>query len=700
MAKDWKGGILGGKESLFMEKFEQAKKEIERLSRELVKHQDLYYKEAQPLISDLEYDRLVDQLIALEERYPELRAVDSPSQRVGSDLNSEFPEVPHTVMMLSLDKTYSPEGILEWIEKSNKRVGHPLTYIVEEKIDGVSLVLYYEEGLLARAVTRGNGVVGNDITPNAKTIGTIPLRLTQPLDIAVRGEVFLPLEQFESLNRNLETPFANPRNLAAGTLRRLKSSETAKIPLRMFAYELFFTNPAEGPQSHLESLRLLKELGFYVNESYGLFAAQEEEALRLVQDTLESGSYEAITNYVKVHVERRESLSYEIDGLVVKVNELAEREVMGYTGHHPRWAIAYKFEAPEAETVVEGIDVQVGRTGRITPVARVKAVRVGNSVVSNVTLHNQDYINLLELALHDRVSISKRGDVIPAVERVLEKNEEGYKTWQMPQECPSCNTPLVERGAHTFCPNTECPAQVKGRIVFFAGRNQMDIEGFGPETINFLFDKGFIQDIPDLYAFNYLELIGEEGFGEKKSSALAKAIEESKKRPFRSVLVALGIADFGKKGVDLLVDSGIKTVQTLFKLIDSGNRDYFLAIKGLGEKSVDNLFDHLLNKEFRGRILALIEAGLTFEEVESGEEYEPLFAGEVWSVTGSFEVFNPRSLALKEIEKRGGRTTGSVSGKTTHLLAGKGAGSKLKQAQDLGVTVVDEEQFLKLLEGE
>ncbi len=683
-----------------MEKFEQAKKEIERLSRELVKHQDLYYKEAQPLISDLEYDRLVDQLIALEERYPELKAADSPSQRVGSDLNSEFPEVPHTVMMLSLDKTYTPEGILEWIEKSNKRVGHPLTYIVEEKIDGVSLVLYYEEGLLARAVTRGNGVVGNDITPNAKTIGTIPLRLSQPLNIAVRGEVFLPLEQFESLNRNLETPFANPRNLAAGTLRRLKSSETAKIPLRMFAYELFFTNPEEGPQSHLESLRLLKELGFYVNESYGLFAAQEEEAHLLVQDTLESGSYEAIVDYVEIHVGRRESLSYEIDGLVVKVNELAEREVMGYTGHHPRWAIAYKFEAPEAETVVEGIDVQVGRTGRITPVARVKPVRVGNSVVSNVTLHNQDYINLLELALQDRVSISKRGDVIPAVERVLEKNEAGHKTWQMPQECPSCSTPLVERGAHTFCPNTQCPDQVKGRIVFFAGRNQMDIEGFGPETINFLFDKGFIQDIPDLYAFDYMELIGEEGFGEKKCSALTKAIEESKKRPFRSVLVALGIADFGKKGIDLLVDNGIKTIQTLFELIDSGNRDYFLAIKGLGEKSVDNLFDHLLNKEFRGRIIALMEAGLTFEEVASGEEFEPLFSDQVWSVTGSFETFNPRSLALKEIEKRGGRTTGTISGKTTHLLAGRGAGSKLQQAQSLGVIIVDEEQFLKLLEGE
>ncbi len=681
-----------------MEKREHAKIEIEQLSRELLKHQDHYYKEAQPLIADLEYDRMIDRLKTLEERYPELRAVDSPTLRVGSDLNSEFPEVPHTVMMLSLDKTYTTAGILEWIEKSNKRVGHPLTYIVEEKIDGVSLVLYYEQGILSRAVTRGNGIVGNDITTNAKTIGTIPLKLPQPLNIAVRGEVFLPLEQFETLNRNLETPFANPRNLAAGTLRRLKSSETAKVPLRMLSYELFFTNPEEGPQSHLERLRLLKELGFYVNESYGLFATNSALAKDLTSGKGESGAYEAIEKYVEIHSTRREHLSYEIDGLVVKVNELAEREFLGYTGHHPRWAIAYKFEAPEAETVVEAIDVQVGRTGRITPVARVKPVKGGNSVVSNVTLHNQDYINLLELALQDRVSISKRGDVIPAVERVIEKNEAGYKTWQIPQECPTCGTPLVERGAHTFCPNTQCPDQVKGRIVFFAGRNQMDIEGFGPETVNFLYDNHFIDDIPHLYTFDYLQLVGEEGFGEKKCSALAEAIEASKKRPFRSVLVALGIADFGKKGIDLLVDSGIKTVHRLFELVDSNNRDYFLAIKGLGEKSVDSLFEYLLDKEFRDRIEALIEAGLTFEEEESGEEYEPLFSNQVWCVTGSFEAFNPRSLALKEIEKRGGRTTSSVTSKTTHLLAGVGGGSKLQQAQSLGVTIVDEEQFIRLLE--
>ncbi len=675
-----------------MEKIEMARQEIAHLSTEVRKHQDLYYKAAQPVITDREYDRMLDRLIYLENLYPTLKAVDSPSLRVGSDLDSSFPEVAHTVAMLSLDKTYAPQGILEWVTKTSKRIDEPLSFVVEEKIDGVSLVLYYEEGYLARAVTRGNGIVGNDITPNAKTIGTIPLKLSKALNIAVRGEVFLPLEQFESINSNLETPFANPRNLAAGTLRRLKSSETAKIPLRMFAYELFFNNPQEGPPTHAERLELLKEEGFLVNSGYGLFT---QEAL------LATNGLDLITTFVAEQTRQRSGLSYEIDGLVVKVNELEYREVLGYTGHHPRWAIAYKFEAPEGESVVESIDVQVGRTGRITPVARIRPVKVGNSVVSNVTLHNQDYVNLLELALKDSVTISKRGDVIPAVERVIEKNEEGNKTWQMPTVCPACKTPLVQKGAHTFCPNTEaCVDQVKGRIVFFAGRNQMDIEGFGPETINFLVEKGFVKSIGELYKFDYNTLEGLEGFGQKKSEGLTRAILESKKRPFRSVLVALGVADFGKKGVDLLVDSGIKSMDQLLNLIDSGNRDFFLNIKGLGEKSVENLFEYFSDAEVRQEIEVLRAAGLTFVEEEEALEVSQIFAGELWCVTGSFDAFNPRSLALKEIEKRGGRTSSAVTGKTTHLLVGRGAGSKLRQAIELQVKIVSEEEFLTLLKEE
>ncbi|MFA6646694.1 MAG: NAD-dependent DNA ligase LigA, partial [Sphaerochaetaceae bacterium] len=420
-----------------MHDIEQAQKEIAQLSEDLQHHQDLYYKEGQPVISDREYDHMMDRLLALETQFPTLKLPESPSQRVGSDLGSGFPEFAHTIPILSLDKAYTFEGVLQWIERSRQRGESRLSFVVEEKIDGVSLVLYYEKGYLVRAVTRGNGLVGNDVTPNAKTITSIPLKLSQPLTIAVRGEIFLPKAEFERINKSMEIPFANPRNLAAGTIRRLKSSETARIPLRMFAYEAFFDAGETPLTTHVEILKLLKDLGFYVNSEVAVFAETEDRALleaqKLGMDSVPSGSFQALPSYIEKMNSVRDQLPHEIDGLVVKVNELGVRELLGYTGHHPRWALAFKFEAPEAQSRVDDIDVQVGRTGRITPVARVATVKVGNSMVSNVTLHNQDYINMLELAIGDSVAISKRGDVIPAIERVIEKNEEGNTTWVMPR---------------------------------------------------------------------------------------------------------------------------------------------------------------------------------------------------------------------------------------------------------------------------
>ena len=673
-----------------METVEHAQVEIARLSEELRRHQHHYYVEAQPLVSDTQYDRMIDRLLYLEGLYPELKLSDSPSQRVGSDLGTGFPEVRHTVPVLSLDKAYTGDGVLQWIERCRQRGEQRLSFVVEEKIDGVSLVLYYEKGLLARAVTRGNGFVGNDVTPNAKTIKSIPLRLSRPLDIAVRGEVFLPKEDFNTLNGTMEVPYANPRNLAAGTIRRLKSSETAMVPLKMFAYEASFTNPTEAVHSHVEILRLLKDLGFLVNPSLAVFADADGD-----------GTYGDIPDYLGKLEQQRSTLAYEIDGLVIKVNELGVRDFLGYTGHHPRWALAYKFDAPEAQTEVLDIGVQVGRTGRITPVARVKTVKVGNSMVSNVTLHNQDYINLLELAIGDTVAISKRGDVIPAVERVVEKNEEGNTTWQLPAECPSCKTTLVRNGAHTFCPNGACPDQVVGRISFFVGRQQMDLDGFGPETVSFLVDKGLVHDIPDIYTVDYDALVGEPGFGEKKAGALAQAVEKSKEQPYRLVLVALGIPDFGKKAVDLLVNAGIRSMKQLLEMVDSGDAETLVAIKGFGKKTVDSLFAELSDAKVRERIARLILLGLQFSEAATdAEEMLPqIFRNQVWCVTGSFERFAPRSLALKEIEARGGRTTSSVTSKTSHLLAGSGAGSKLQQAQSFGTTIVDEQQFIRMLEG-
>jgi len=688
-----------------METVEQAQVEIARLSEDLRRHQHHYYVEAQPLVSDTQYDRMMDRLLYLESLYPALKLSDSPSQRVGSDLGTGFPEVRHTVPVLSLDKAYTGDGVLQWIQRCRQRGEQRLSFVVEEKIDGVSLVLYYEKGLLARAVTRGNGFVGNDVTPNAKTIKSIPLRLSRPYDIAVRGEVFLAKEDFAALNGTMEVPYANPRNLAAGTIRRLKSSETAQVPLKMFAYEAYFANPADAVHSHVEILRLLKALGFLVNPSIAVFADTNGDIFPTMtegqDDAFVQGVYGDIPEYLGKLEQQRSALAYEIDGLVIKVNELGVREFLGYTGHHPRWALAYKFDAPEAQTGVLAIDVQVGRTGRITPVARVKTVKVGNSMVSNVTLHNQDYINLLELAIGDTVAISKRGDVIPAVERVVEKNEDGNTTCQLPAECPSCKTTLVRNGAHTFCPNGDCPDQVVGRISFFVGRQQMDLEGFGPETVSFLVERGLVRDIPDIYTVDYDALVGQSGFGEKKAAALALAVEKSKEQPYRSVLVALGIPDFGKKAVDLLVNAGIRSMKQLLEMVDSGDSETLVAIKGFGRKTVDSLFAELSDSKVRERIARLELLGLQFSEAATtAEETLPqIFRNQVWCVTGSFERFAPRSLALKEIEARGGRTTSSVTSKTSHLLAGSGAGSKLQQAQSFGTTVVDEQQFIRMLQG-
>lgn len=676
--------------------------EVAALSEQLRAYQHAYYVDNHPLVGDLEYDRLFDRLVELEAEHPELKFPDSPTQRVGSDLTSDFPEVRHTIPVLSLDKAYSADAVLSWIVKSENKGERELSFVVEEKIDGVSMVLYYEKGLLARAVTRGNGFVGNDVTANIKTIASVPLRLTEPIDIAVRGEVYLPKADFEAINKELETPYANPRNLAAGTVRRIKSSETARIPLQIFVYEGFWADGVEPFADHVQILSALKRYGFRVNPTLGLFCKSADEARRKLRDAgLEgvAGSFDDIPGYITKRTDARGDLPYEIDGLVTKVNEIAIREAFGYTEHHPRWAIAYKFEAPEAQTVVENINVQVGRTGRVTPLARVKPVFVGGSTVSNITLHNQDYVDMLELAIGDIVSISKRGDVIPAVERVVEKNELGNVTWKMPGHCPTCGSSLVKRGAHTFCPNDECPDQIAGRVYFFIGKGQMDIENFGPETASVLIRKGLLKDVPDIYTIDYHEVLDNEpGFGERKISLIIDGVAKSKEKPFRNVLVSLGIAEFGKKAVDLLVSNGIRTIDMLLDIADRNDVERLVSIKQIGEKTAQLLIDGLNDPQMRNRIARLRGLGLCFEEDAPKANVLPqIFAGQVWCVTGSFEHFAPRSLAMDEVEKRGGRTVSSVTGKTTHLLAGAGAGSKLAQAEKLGVAVVGEKRFLSML---
>ncbi len=656
--------------------------------------------EGRPSVSDKEFDRLFDELVSIEREHPELVTPDSPSHRVGSDLSSDFPEVEHSLPVLSLDKAYEADELRRWIERLISNTGRELSFVLEEKLDGISIVLYYEGGLLRRAVTRGNGFVGNDVTANAKTIQTIPLSLPDPVDIAVRGEIILPISEFDAINRTMETPYANPRNLAGGALRRIKSSEVAAVPLKMFAYEGYFDGQ---PETHHETLARLVELGFTVNDHLGFFGENRDFArVRNIFPSVTVGGFAAIPAFVESETRQRTSRPFEMDGLVVKIDEIPVREELGFTGHHPRWAIAYKFEAPEASTRVKAIDVQVGRTGRITPVARVEPVTVGGARISNVTLHNQDYIDGLELSVGDTVAISRRGDVIPAIERVMEKNEDSAPVWQMPETCPTCSTRLVRDGAHHFCRNFDCPDRRRGRLYFFVASGQMDIDNLGPETLDTLYREGYVTDVVDIYTFDYDRLNGMQGFGEKKISLLKEGVERSRGRPFRVLLPSLGIPELGPKATELLLDAGYSSIDQLLELADDANLAALTSIKGLGEKTAQVILGELSNPGLREEISRLKDAGLHFEESErerprQAPAGERIFEGQVWCVTGSFDSFKPRSRAMDEVKRRGGRTVSDVSGSTTHLLAGEAGGSKLDRARELGVTIVSEKEFLELL---
>jgi DNA ligase (NAD+) len=669
-----------------------ARREISALSELLRKYNHEYHVLNLPTVSDLEYDKLFDRLKELEASFPALIEPDSPGKRVGSDLTSDLPDAPHTIPVLSLDKAYTSDEIDAWISKTIKAAGRDLTFTIEEKIDGVSIVLYYEDGLLARAITRGNGFVGNDVTANVMTIRSVPLRLRRDVTLAVRGEIYLPVAQFYELNSKMETPYANPRNLAAGSLRRIRSSEVADVPLDIFVYEGF----VEGITDHVEMMGYLRELGFRTNPNAGFFSADGTPPGKLAAG-MSTWCFDDITAYLTESSDRRAALAYEIDGLVLKVNEIEVREALGYTGHHPRWAIAYKFDAPEGVTTVVSIDVQVGRTGRVTPVARVEPVRIGGSTVSNVTLHNQDYVDLLELCLGDTVAVSKRGDVIPAIERVIEKNEVGNKTWGIPDHCPSCNSVLSKRGAHHFCTNSGCPDQTKGRLFFFAGKGQMNITNLGPETLETLISYGSITRPEDIYTFDFEKLIDLPGFGEKKVALIRAGIEESRGRPFHIVLSSLGLPELGPKAAELLVSAGYGDIDLLFEIADSNDVERLTAIEGFGEKTASYIISSLKDRDVKKMINALRSEGLSFSEsAPPGDTADKPMSGQVWCVTGSFENYKPRNLAMDKVRSFGGKVVAAVSGSTTHLLAGTGGGSKLRKAQELGIIVVNEEEFLDL----
>ena len=683
---------------LFPQEPGSEEEEIRVLTEKLLKLQHEYYVLNAPSVSDREYDSLFDRLQYLEKKYPQLASENSPVKRVGSDLSSELPEVRHTVPVLSLDKVYTPSELIKWIEKTRKASGRDISFTVEEKIDGISIVLYYEKGVLKRAVTRGNGETGNDVTANVRTIGSVPLVLSEPANVAVRGEIYLPLESFNKINQSLEVRYANPRNLAAGTIRRIRSSETGKIPLNVFVYEGFFEGREKDAfKNHHEILEKLIELGFRVSRRLKIFT-ENTEIQEEKKSGFSKGTFGQIENYLREKTEERNKLEYEIDGLVIKVDNLKVREQLGYTGHHPRWAVAYKFESSEAESVVLGIDVQVGRTGRVTPVARVEPVEISGSVVSNVTLHNQDYVNFLNLSPGDRVTVSKRGDVIPAVENVVEKGNTNASVWKMPETCPFCGTGLEKEGAHLFCVNRQCPERVRGKIVFFCSKDQMNIENLGYETIDLLVREKIVKNIYDLYEFDFSALEKYEGFGPKKIELIRKGIENSKKKPFRTVLSSLGLPEIGPKVCELLIGAGLDSAEKIIETAEKKDYDFLLSIKGIGEKTAESFMENFSDPETIQILEKLRESGLSMKAENEGKEVvDNSFSGQTWCVTGSFDYFRPRSLAEEEIKKRGGVVVSQVSGKTTHLLAGISPVSKYEKAVKLGIQIIDEESFGKLL---
>lgn len=673
------------------------RKRMEFLARELLRHQHLYHVLARPEISDAEYDRLLDELLLLEKRFPQFASPNSPSRRIGSDLDNAFPERAHTVPVLSLDKLYLPEELGQWLLKTAAAAAGSVGFAVEEKIDGASIVLYYDRGELQYALTRGNGFLGNDVSDNVRTISQVPLRIAESSRLAVRGEIYIKRGDFERYNSALAEKYANPRNLAAGSLRNLKSALAARVPLNIFVYEGFFQSGFS--RDHLEILQRLRELGFRVNPHLGFFSDDEgkrRRALQLFPDGT-AAPLAALEEYVRQRAAARAEVPYDIDGLVVKVVEMDVRQELGTTAHHPRWAMAYKFDSPQGRSELLDVQVQVGRNGRVTPVALLRPVALSGSTVTRATLHNQDYIDMLELGIGDEVSISRRGDVIPAVDEVLEKSANHPGIFKLPGQCPFCQSPLLKEGAHHFCKNEGCPERRRRALAYFCAKDQMDIETLGEKTIAFLFAKGWVQSIPDIYDFDTNLLAGEEGFKEKKIARIRAGIELSKSRPFVRVLAALGFEGVAAAVAGALIGHGFDTIDKIIAAAATNDWENFAAIEGIGETTARLLVGHFRKPENLQLIARLKQAGLKFAAEKTGaERIDDSFAGLTWVITGQFEKFSPRSLAAGEIEKRGGTVSENVSTRTTHLLAGTAPGSKLAKAQKLGITIVDETGFLAL----
>lgn len=657
--------------------------EIEELREQIRKHDRLYYIEAAPVISDLEYDKLLKRLSELEEKHPELVTADSPTQRVGDAPVSELQSVTHAQPMLSIDNTYSVEELREFAARTNKLLdGEPVTWVVEYKIDGVAVSLRYENGLLVQGATRGNGIVGDDITHNVRTIGDVPLKLlgNPPPLLEVRGEVYMTNHDLVVLNQEQQAKggqiYKNTRNLCAGAIRLLDPRIAASRKLRFFAHGVGVSEGLKA-KTHLEFLDEIRE--------YGIPATPRVKGFESLDDAIE---------FCDQQVEGLHELEFEVDGLVLKVNRYDQRQQLGARSKSPRWVVAYKIEKYEATTRLNEIRVQVGKTGAITPIAELEPVELAGTTVSRASLHNADEIERKDIRVGDVVVVEKAGKVIPHIVRVeLHKRKTDLPKFVYPEKCPECGTPAKrdEGGVYIRCPNVECPAQVREKVRYFATRNAMDIEGLGDKLVDQLVASGLVKNVADLYRLTVEQVTGLERMGKKSAENLVAGVEASKGRGLAKLLNALSIRHIGVGGSKVLAQRFASLAA-----LQSATVEELAATDEVGEITAQSVFDFLHDPQNEKLLADLIELGVkTTEEVAAKPTEGPL-VGKTVVVTGSLQNFD-RNTIQELIVKLGGKASGSVSKKTDFVVAGEEAGSKLEKAQALGVKVLTEAEFMALI---
>lgn len=653
------------------------------LAEKINQHNYQYYVLDNPLISDAEYDQLLQELIKLEKEHPELVVPDSPTQRVGGEVLTEFRAVEHLVPMYSLGNAFNAEDLQNFDQRVRKQLGEDIEYNVELKIDGLSVSLVYDDGRFLYGVTRGNGLIGEDVTHNLRTIKSLPLVIPEKRHLEVRGEVYLSRRELIRINEERaaeeEAPFANARNAAAGSLRQLDSKVAAGRKLDAFLYALGLDSGLElDKQSNL--LEFLHNQGFKVNPEYKVCRTMAE-----------------VLDFCRLWEDKRRNLPYDIDGIVVKVNSLKGQRELGNTSKSPRWAIAYKFPPEQKETEVLDIEIGIGRTGALTPVAVLKPVFLAGSVVQRATLHNEDELRRKDVMLGDTVLIQKAGEIIPEVVRVLPEKRTGQeREFVFPEKCPACHSPVVRPPGETVarCINSGCPAQVKEKIAHFASRNAMDIDGLGGSRVQLLLDEGLIKDAADIYYLKAEELMRLEKMGEKSADNLLQAIDKSRKNPLHRLLFALGIRFVGAQTAKILAEH-----YPDLKALKKASADELLLIPEIGEKTAAGIRSFFTNEANLDLLSRLQKAGVQMKNEDAGANKQ-IFSGKTFVLTGTLPNFT-RQEAAEIIERLGGKVTGSVSKKTSYLLSGENSGSKYDKAVKLEVPIIDEDDWQRMIkEGE